>query len=35
VEAAGCLVFEDTEIGKQSANAAGMECVLVAAPGKI
>ena len=26
---AGCLVFEDTEIGRQSAHAAGMECVLV------
>ena len=25
----GCLVFEDTEIGRQSAHAAGMECVLV------
>ena len=24
-----CLVFEDTEVGRQSANAAGMECVLV------
>ena len=24
-----CLVFEDTEIGRQSAIAAGMECVLV------
>ena len=24
-----CLVFEDTEIGRQSAAAAGMECVLV------
>lgn len=24
-----CLVFEDTEIGRQSAHAAGMACVLV------
>lgn len=24
-----CLVFEDTDIGKQSAMAAGMDCVLV------
>lgn len=29
VDPAGCLVFEDTEIGRQSANAAGMECMLV------
>jgi len=28
----GCLVFEDTEIGRQSAQAAGMECVLVPGP---
>ena len=28
----GCLVFEDTEIGRQSAVAAGMECVLVPTP---
>ena len=35
VVASECLVFEDTEIGRQSAHAAGMECVLVAAPGKI
>jgi len=25
----GCLVFEDTEIGRQSADSAGMECVIV------
>jgi HAD superfamily hydrolase (TIGR01509 family) len=35
VVASECLVFEDTEIGRQSAHAAGMECVLVAAPVKI
>jgi len=29
VDPSGCLVFEDTEIGRQSAVAAGMECVLV------
>jgi len=29
VDPTGCLVFEDTEIGRQSAHAAGMECVLV------
>jgi len=29
VEPTACLVFEDTEIGRQSAHAAGMECVLV------
>lgn len=29
VDPAGCLVFEDTEIGRESAMAAGMECVLV------
>ena len=29
VEPFECLVFEDTEIGRQSALAAGMECVLV------
>lgn len=29
VDPSGCLVFEDTEIGRQSAHAAGMECVLV------
>jgi len=34
VDPSSCLVFEDTEIGKQSALAAGMECVLVAAPRK-
>ena len=31
VDPSGCLVFEDTEIGRQSAHAAGMECVLVPA----
>jgi beta-phosphoglucomutase-like phosphatase (HAD superfamily) len=29
VDPSGCLVFEDTEIGRQSALSAGMECVLV------
>ena len=29
VPPSGCLVFEDTEIGRQSAAAAGMECVVV------
>ena len=29
-----CLVFEDTEIGRQSAHAAGMECVLVPPRGR-
>lgn len=29
VSPAGCLVFEDTQIGLESARAAGMECVLV------
>lgn len=34
VDPAGCLVFEDTEIGRRSAHAAGMECVLVADPSR-
>ena len=34
VDPAGCLVFEDTEIGRQSATAAGMECILVRTRGK-
>jgi len=29
VDPSGCLVFEDTEIGRQSAVAAGMECIVV------
>jgi beta-phosphoglucomutase-like phosphatase (HAD superfamily) len=29
VDPSGCLVFEDTEIGRRSALAAGMSCVLV------
>jgi len=33
VTPSGCLVFEDTEIGRESAVAAGMECVLVPGPG--
>jgi HAD superfamily hydrolase (TIGR01509 family) len=32
VNPSGCLVFEDTEIGRESALAAGMECVLVPSP---
>ncbi len=31
VEPARCLVFEDTEIGRQAALAAGMACVMVVA----
>ena len=30
VDPAGCLVFEDTPLGRESAWNAGMECVLVA-----
>ncbi len=29
VEPERCLVFEDTELGRQAATAAGMDCVLV------
>jgi len=29
VDPSGCLVFEDTEIGRQSAEAAGMQCIVV------
>ena len=31
----GCLVFEDTEVGRQSAHAAGMECILVQTRGNV
>lgn len=30
---AECVVFEDTELGKQAAHAAGMDCVMVDAQG--
>ncbi len=29
VEPQKCLVFEDTELGKQAAHAAGMDCIMV------
>jgi beta-phosphoglucomutase family hydrolase len=29
IKPSNCLVFEDTETGRQSATAAGMECILV------
>lgn len=29
IEPSKCLVFEDTELGKQAAHAAGMDCILV------
>jgi HAD superfamily hydrolase (TIGR01509 family) len=35
VDPRNCLVFEDTMIGRESALAAGMECVLVPPPGRL
>ena len=29
VDPSKCVVFEDTEIGRQAATAAGMDCILV------
>ncbi|MDB1126192.1 beta-phosphoglucomutase family hydrolase [Vibrio algarum] len=33
LEPASCVVFEDTELGKQAAHAAKMDCILVLADG--
>ncbi len=29
IDASDCVVFEDTELGKQAAHAAGMDCIMV------
>ncbi|QTG90668.1 carotenoid dehydrogenase, partial [Vibrio furnissii] len=28
-----CVVFEDTELGKQAAHAGGMDCIMVTETG--
>lgn len=33
LKASSCVVFEDTELGKQAAHAAGMDCIMVLADG--
>ena len=29
IEPSNCVVFEDTEIGRQAARDAGMDCIMV------